>query len=277
MTKKFKRVIARLDVKGPNVVKGVQMEGLRVLGQPEEFAEYYYNQNADEIIFSDIVASLYGRNNLIDVVSKTAKNIFIPLIVGGGIRTLKDIYDLLRAGADKISLNSAAIKNPKFIQEAVKEFGSSTITISVEVNFLNNKYEIFYNNGREPANIDLNEWINECQDRGAGEILLSAIHKDGTGKGYDTNLIEQVKEIVYIPLIVQGGAGSIKDIEHVSNYEIDGIVLSSALHYTKISQDGNVYREGSLEGNKEFLKSKKNFLNFEKLNIEMIKKAVSNL
>lgn len=273
MVSKNIRIITRLDVKGKNVVKGVQMEGLRVLGDPEEFAKYYYDQGADEIIFSDIVASLYGRNNLIDVVSKTAKNIFIPLIVGGGIRSLNDINNLLRAGADKIALNSGAIKNPKFIDEAVKEFGSSTVTISVEVNFFNNKYEVFYNNGREQANIEASSWIKQCQDRGAGEILLSAIHKDGTGSGFDTNLISQIANSVNIPLIVQGGAGSIKDINLIKKLKIDGVVLSSVLHYTKVMDQNNKIDNIS-EGNIEFLKNKKKFLNFEKLNIRSIKKIL---
>mgnify|MGYP001384719771 CR=1 FL=1 len=274
MSRKLKRVIARLDVKGPNIVKGVQMEGLRVLGDPEEFAEYYYNQGADEIIFSDIVASLYGRNSLLEVVSKTAKNIFIPLTVGGGIRSLKDINDLLRAGADKISLNSAAIKNPQLIDDAVKEFGASTITIAIEVNWLDKKYEILYNNGRELANIDLEKWLIECQERGAGEILLTAIHRDGTGQGFDTKLIDQVNKIVKVPLIVQGGAGSINDIKKIISYEIDGVVLSSALHYTKIAQKKNTYKDTSSEGNKEFIKNKKTFLNFKNLDIQMIKQIV---
>lgn len=274
MISKNIRIITRLDVKGKNVVKGIQMEGLRVLGDPEEFAKYYYDQGADEIIFSDIVASLYGRNNLTEVVSKTAKNIFIPLIVGGGVRSLNDINNLLRAGADKITLNSGAIKNPKFIDEAVKEFGSSTITISLEVNFFNNKYEVFYNNGREQANIEVNNWIKQCQDRGAGEILLSAIHKDGTGSGFDINLINQVANNVKIPLIVQGGAGSIKDIDILKNLKIDGIVLSSALHYTKIMNQNNKIGNFS-EGNIEFLKNKKKFLNFKKISIKSIKKILN--
>ena len=273
---KLKRVIARLDVKGPNIVKGVQMEGLRVLGDPEEFADYYYNQGADEIIFSDIVASLYGRNSLLEVVSKTAKNIFIPLTVGGGIRSLKDINDVLRAGADKISLNSAAIKNPQLIDDAVKEFGSSTITIAIEVNLLDKKYEILYNNGRELAHIDLEKWIIECQERGAGEILLTAIHRDGTGQGFDIKLIDQVNKIVKVPLIVQGGAGSTKDIEKIISYKVDGIVLSSALHYTKIAQKDNTYKDTSSEGNKEFIKNKKTFLNFKNLDIKMIKQIVDS-
>lgn len=276
MSGKLKRVIARLDVKGPNVVKGVQMEGLRVLGDPEEFAEYYYNQGADEIIFSDIVASLYGRNSLLEVVSKTAKNIFIPLTVGGGIRNLKDINDLLRAGADKISLNSAAIKNPQLIDDAVKEFGSSTITMAIEVNLLDDKYKILYNNGRELAHIDLKKWLIECQERGAGEILLTAIHRDGTGQGFDIRLIDQVNKIIKVPLIVQGGAGSINDIEKIIVHKVDGIVLSSALHYTKIAQEEKTYKDTSSEGNKEFIKNKKTFLKFKNFDIKMIKQIVDS-
>ena len=168
------RIIPKLDIKGNNLVKGINLEGLRVLGEPHEFAKKYFEDGADELFYQDVVASLYGRNNLHDVISKTAKEIFIPLTVGGGIRSLKDIFDVLRAGADKVSINTEAINNPDFIYDASKKFGSSTIVISIEI--IKNTDGIYYaftDNGRNNSGIKVLDWIKKIEMMNAGEIIFN--------------------------------------------------------------------------------------------------------
>ena len=170
------RIIPRLDVKGPNLVKGVHLEGLRVLGKPEEFASKYYLEGADELIYIDVVASLYGRKNLLEIVERAAQQIFIPLTAGGGIRTFDDIKNLLRAGADKVAINTAGIRNPRFIKEAAQSFGSQCIVVSIEAKSRENgRYEAFTDNGREKTGKDVFEWAKEAVDLGAGEILVTSI------------------------------------------------------------------------------------------------------
>jgi len=166
---KYIRIIPRLDIKGPNLVKGIHLEGLRVLGKPEDFAKLYYEQGADELIYQDTVASLYQRNSLTDIITRTAKNIFIPITVGGGLRTLDDINTVLRAGADKVSINTAAINNPDFITEASRVFGSSTIVIAIEaIKQPDNSYLAYTDNGREYTGVDAIAWAKEVEERGAG-------------------------------------------------------------------------------------------------------------
>ena len=168
------RIIARLDIKGPNLVKGIHLEGLRVLGKPEDFAKYYYETGADELMFMDVVASLYGRNGLTEIISKTAKEIFIPLTVGGGIKTIEDIKMTLRAGADKVSINTAAIKNPNFIKEASREFGSSTIVATIEaIKERNGEYFAFVDNGRDYTGIEVIKWAKKLEELGAGELVIT--------------------------------------------------------------------------------------------------------
>ena len=168
---KYIRIIPRLDIKGPNLVKGIHLEGLRVLGKPENFAQLYYEQGADELIYQDTVASLYQRNNLTEIITRTAKNIFIPLTVGGGLRDVKDINKVLRAGADKVAINTAAINNPNFINKASKAFGSSTIVVAVEaIKQKDNSYLAYTDNGREYTNVEVLSWVKEAEERGAGEI-----------------------------------------------------------------------------------------------------------
>lgn len=277
LNKKPIRVIPKLDIKGPNVVKGVQMEGLRIVGEPESMSNFYYDEGADELILTDIVASLYGRNALFNVISKMSKNIFVPLTVGGGLRTLKDIYKVLRSGADKISISSQAIKEPKFIEEAVKEFGSSTITITIETNFYNEKNLVYFNNGRDITNLDPLEWAKECENRGAGEIFLYSIKKDGTGLGFDTELIKNFKNRLNIPLIIGGGAGSSLDLENLADIDfISGIALSSILHYSNIGRESAQNKKKFKEdGNFNYLRNKNKNQKFEKISINKIKKSLS--
>lgn len=254
------RIIPRLDVKGPNLVKGIHLEGLRVLGKPWDFAYYYYKSGADELIYMDVVASLYGRNSLQDIIKKTSKNIFIPLTVGGGLRTVGDIREILRSGADKVSLNTAAIDNPGIIKEASVMFGSSTIVISMEViKDQSGKYLLYTNSGREYTGLEVLEWSKEVEKMGAGEIFLTSVDRDGTGKGYDIELVKRVATEVSIPVIACGGAGEKGDIKEViSNGKADAVSLCSVLHYDFIMNTSPLEEyDFDREGNVEYLKSNK--------------------
>ena len=210
------RIIPRLDVKGPNLVKGIHLEGLRVLGNPNFFAKYYYENGADELLYSDVVASLFERNSLSEVISSTAKEIFIPITVAGGIRTLEDIKNILRVGADKVSLNTAVIKNPDLIEKASRMFGSSTIVVTIEaIKESEGKYLAYTDNGREMTGIEVVEWAKKVESLGAGEIIITSVDKEGTGEGFDIDLTRMVSEAVSIPVIAHGGAGSMKDVQKV--------------------------------------------------------------
>ena len=252
------RIVSRLDIKGPNLVKGVNLEGLRILGKPQQFAKTYYEEGIDELIYIDTVASLYGRNSLLDLIKLTAKKIFIPLTVGGGIRKIDDIREILRAGADKVSINSAAIKNPDFIKEAVKKFGSSTIVIGIEAQKnLDGTYKCHIENGRQSTNWDPIEWALKAEEMGAGEILLTAIHKEGTGSGFDKHLLKKLTDKLRIPVIASGGAGSFSSIQEVVDYaKVDAICIASMFHYFLVEKNklSNKYVKYE-EGNTEFLNS----------------------
>ena len=192
-----KRIIAKLEIKNDNLVKGINLEGLRVLGKPEYFAENYYNFGVDELIYQDVVASLYGKNALYETINKTSKKVFIPLTVGGGIRNLNEIYKILKAGADKVSINSQAIKNPQILYDAIKIFGKSTIVVNIEVIKKENDYFCYYNNGRTPSNLKAKDWISKLQKIGVGEIFLIFVDYDGTGKGFDLGFIKNKKILKY--------------------------------------------------------------------------------
>ncbi len=248
------RIIPRLDIKGPNLVKGIHLEGLRVLGKPEDFAQYYYANNADELMFVDVVASLYERNSLHDIIKKTAKHIFIPLTVSGGIRSLDDIREVLRAGADKVSLNTAAIKTPELIKEASREFGSSTIVVTIEaIKQEDGGYLAYTDNGREYTGIDVKDWAVKVEELGAGEIVLTSVDNEGTGSGFDLALTRMVSDSVAIPVIAHGGAGKNKDVvDVVENGNADAVSMASILHYHAIDEimATNDFKD---EGNTEFL------------------------
>jgi len=232
------RIIPRLDIKGPNLVKGVHLEGLRVLGKPETFARHYYEQGADELLYIDIVASLYGRNNLLDIVERTAREIFVPLTVGGGMRTLDDIRRVLRAGADKVAVNTAAVRRPEFVREAANRFGASTIVVSIEaIRRPDGGWEPYTDNGREKTGLDALEWAARVAEMGAGEILLTAIDREGTGKGYDLELTRRVATAVPIPVIACGGAGRPEHVAVVLREgRADAASLASVLHYDFVSR-----------------------------------------
>lgn len=258
------RIIPRLDIKGPNLVKGIHLEGLRVLGKPAHFAKYYYENGADELLFMDVVASLYGRNSLHDIISETAKNIFIPLTVGGGLRTLDDIKLVLRAGADKVCLNTAAIKNPKIIEQAVKKFGSSTIVISIEaIKQENGEHFCFIDNGREYTGIEVVSWVNRVQELGAGEIIITSVDREGTGKGFDKELISKISEVAKVPLVIHGGAGSKTHISQIlKEYDVDAVSSSAIFHYDFIKKNKKEVANAS-EGNFDFLLSGRSVKNIQ--------------
>lgn len=246
------RIIPRLDIKGPNLVKGIHLEGLRVLGQPERFARYYYEQGADELLYMDIVASLYQRNSLPDVVKRTSREIFIPLTVGGGLRSLDDIRDVLRGGADKVSLNTAAIRQPELIIEAARRFGSSTILVSIEAKKMpDGEYEAYVDNGRERTGVEVFGWARRVAELGAGEIMITSIDQEGTGKGFDLELTRRVAQMVPIPVIACGGAGNVNHIcEVVTDGMADAVSVASLLHYNFIKQQVSFAGNGPIaEGN----------------------------
>jgi len=230
------RVIARLDVKAPNLVKGIQFEGLRKLGNPNDFAKDYYEQGIDEIYYEDIVASLYERNSLLDIIVKATKDIFVPITVGGGLRTVADVQAVLQAGADKVAINTAAIKNPTLIREVSERFGSQCMVLSVQAKKTTSGWEAYYDNGRERSGIDVVEWIKNGVASGAGEILLTSVDMEGSRKGFDLELVETITRLVDIPVIASGGMGDLSDFEKVViDAHADAVAVASALHYRTIT------------------------------------------
>lgn len=266
------RIIPRLDIKGPNLVKGIHLEGLRVLGRPEQFARYYYEMGADELIYMDIVASLYNRNSLHDIIRRTAKEIFIPLTVGGGLRTIDDIKSVLRSGADKVSLNTAALNDPTLVRGAARKFGSSTIVVSIEaIKQPDGTYKAFTDNGREATGIDALEWARRAEELGAGEIVVTAVDREGAGKGFDIELTKMISRNVSIPVIAHGGAGKLEDIAEVVNDGLaDAVAIASMLHYDFISKN-DVVGTVKGEGNLEFLKRGGTFSKIEPADLREIK------
>jgi cyclase len=227
------RLIARLDIKGENLIKGIQLEGLRVLGAPNNYALRYYQQGADELIYMDSVATLYGRNHLVQIIKEASKDIFIPMTVGGGIRSIEDAREILRSGADKVAINSAAVRNPKLISEIAREFGSQCMVLSVEAKAVEGEFwEVYTDNGRERTGINVSDWVKKCVSNGAGEILLTSVDREGTRKGFDINLIEIVSSSVNVPIIASGGMGDIGDLlPAVVQGGADGIAMADILHY----------------------------------------------
>ena len=250
------RIIPRLDIKGPNLVKGIHFEGLRVLGKPEHFARFYYENGADELIYMDAVASLYGRNSLLDIVRRTAREIFIPLTVGGGIRTIDDISAALRAGADKVSINTAAIARPELIREASRKFGASTMVVSIEaIGTADGRYEAYVNYGRERTGVNALEWAQRAAELGAGELMVTSINQEGTGKGFDIELTRRVAASVPVPVIAGGGAGTTAHVHQViSEAGVNAVALASIVHYYCQRQHETTEPEYASEGNIEFLR-----------------------
>ena len=230
------RIIPRLDIKGPNLIKGIQLEGLRVMGDPQEFAIRYYEAGADELVYMDIVASLYGRNNLSDIIRRAADRVFIPITVGGGIRSVDDARHILRSGADKVAINTAAVARPELITEVSRRFGSQAMVLSIEAKQVApGKWEAYTDNGRERTGLDVLEWIRRGVELGAGEILLTSVDREGTRKGFDIDLVRQVSAAVPVPVIASGGMGSIEHfIEAATTGGADAVSMADVLHYNRI-------------------------------------------
>lgn len=229
------RIISRLDIKGPNLIKGIQLEGLRVIGNPNFYAKKYFDDGVDELLLIDCVASLYGRNNLVDIIKKASNEIFIPITVGGGIRSIKDAEKLFMSGADKIAINSKAIVEPNIINKLAKSFGSQAVVSSIQAKKLDNKkWLAYYDNGREKTEKDVVEWAKEVEDRGAGEILLTSVDNEGTKNGFDLDLCETINSTCKVPLIYSGGMKSKNDLNKFHNFsECDAIAVASILHYNE--------------------------------------------
>ncbi|MFZ9834332.1 MAG: imidazole glycerol phosphate synthase subunit HisF [Ilumatobacteraceae bacterium] len=233
------RLIARLDIKGANLIKGVHLEGLRVVGDPQIHAAKYYQDGADEIIYMDTVASLYGRNNLVDVVSRATEHVFVPITVGGGIRSVEDARTLLRAGADKVAINTAAIKEPKLISQLSDVWGSSTIVLSIEAKKTGDKkWEAYTDNGRERTGLDVGQWAETGANLGAGEIFVTSVDQEGTRKGFDCELVAEITKRVDVPVIASGGFGSLDHLSQlVKTAKPTGVAIADSLHYNRYSFD----------------------------------------
>jgi len=231
------RLIARLDIKGANLIKGVHFEGLRVVGDPQEYAKKYYFQGADELLYIDAVASLYGRSKLAQIVRNTAEDVFVPMTVGGGIRTVEDVHDLLQSGADKVAINTAAVRRPELISEVAKRFGSQCIVLSIEAKQQGpDHWEVYTDCGREKGGLDVSEWARRGVELGAGEILLTSIDKEGTRKGFDLSLTRTVTDVVKIPVIASGGMGNPQDVVNVVHKaDADAVAMAYSLHYDRFT------------------------------------------
>ena len=225
------RIISRLDIKNDYVIKGINLEGLRKIGNPLEIAKRYYKKGVDEFFLLDCVASLYRRNNLFDLIKECTKEIFIPLTIGGGIRSLKDIEKCLENGADRIAINSYVTENPKFLLEATRHFGSSTIVSYIEAKKIKDNYEVYKYYGREPTGIFLIDWLKIIQDYHCGEIILTSIDNDGLKTGFDIEMVEKIKNFIYTPLVISGGCGKLEHRKNLKKiYPDTNIALGSCLH-----------------------------------------------
>ena len=278
MNKNPIRIIPFLDIKNGLLIKGINLEGLRVLGKASNFSNHYYKSGADEICYIDNVATLYGTNNLSKFISETANNVFIPLSVGGGIKTLEDIKKMLSAGADKVCINSAAIDNISLLKQASRIFGSANITIIIQSIKINNKYYISKSSGRDLIKINSIDWAQKVEDNGAGEIILTSVNNEGLKKGFDIDLTNKVCEKVNIPVIAHGGAGTFKNIYEVIKYtDISGVGLASILHYealnyfpkleTKIGNTNFLQNFNKVKKKRNLILEIKNYLKSKKIKI----------
>jgi len=229
------RIIAKLDVKPPYVVKPVHFEGLRRVGTPSELAKKYYVQGADEVVYIDIVSSLYQRNIIFDEIEKTANELFIPFSVGGAVRSIDDFSKLFHIGADKVAINTYAVQeNPDIIDNAAKIFGNQAVVVNIEAKKWGDYWECYTDCGRIQSGKNVLEWAKEVEGRGAGEILLQSVDSDGRNRGFDLELCKQVVDLVNIPVVVSSGAGSLDDIKKVIEYaKPSGVAIASLLHYDK--------------------------------------------
>ena len=230
------RIIPRLDIKGPNLIKGIRLEGFRVVGDPHRYALDYYRQGADELVFMDIVASLYQRNNLTDIVRRAADQIYIPITVGGGIRSLGDVDQLLRSGADKVAINTAAVARPELIAEVSGRYGAQCMVLSVEAKRIGpGRWEAYTDNGREHTGLDVVDWVMRAVALGAGEVLLTAVDQEGTRKGLDLALLQAVASRVNVPIIASGGFAVAPELRQARDAGVSGVAIADALHWKRTS------------------------------------------
>lgn len=229
------RLIARLDIKGANLIKGVHLEGLRVIGSPAEHALQYYQEGVDELLYMDCVASLYGRNHLGEIIRSAAENIFVPMTVGGGIRSVEDATQILRAGADKVAVNTAAVVTPSLISDIARRFGSQCMVLSIEAKQIGpQNWEVYTDNGRERTGLDVIEWVKRGVALGAGEVLLTSVDREGTRKGFDINLVRAVTSEISVPVIASGGMGRPEDcVEVTQDGGADAVAMADILHYRR--------------------------------------------
>ncbi len=230
------RIIPKLEIKNEYLIKGLQFEGLAKLGDPIHFAKKYYSDGADQIYIQDIVASLYSRDNLFEVVNEVSKNIFVPITVGGGIKDIGDIKNLLKSGADRISVNTKVITDPNFIGEINEIFGNQFLTVSIEVRNINGYFYCMMNHGRDNSNYQLKDWLKILDKFNVGEVMITSIDNDGSCDGYDKNLVNEIKKFNYnFPIVYGGGLNSVKDIDDLLlKYNFSGINIAAALHDNKL-------------------------------------------
>ena len=225
------RLIARIDTKAEKVIKGIHLEGWRFVGDADEFCKKYYSQGVDEILLIDSVASLYNRSKLINIIKNSAKNLFVPLTAGGGIKNIFDAEELFKSGADKVAINSAAVINPKLIKEISKNFGSQSLVISIQAKKESKNWKIYYDAARERTDIDIVEWISKCQDYGAGEFLITSIDKEGTGQGFDLELMKVATNVSRIPIVASGGFSELNHLDDIINKcGVSAVAIANALH-----------------------------------------------
>ncbi len=226
------RLIARLDIKSDKLIKGINFEGLRIIGNPYEFANNYYEDGIDEILYIDTVATLYGRNNLKHILNKTSEKLFIPVTAGGGVSNITNAQELLDNGADKIFVNSAAVREPNILRALVDKFGSANIVSSIEAKNINNEWLVYIDNGREKTNYKLEQWLEIVQDSGVGEILITSIDFDGTKKGFDINLFENIENKINVPYVISGGMGTLEHLKKIKEVcRPSGIAIGTSIHY----------------------------------------------
>ncbi len=228
------RLIPRLDIKGPNLIKGVQLEGLRVIGSPQLYASRYYEAGADELLYVDVVASLYGRNSLHEIIRRAAEDVFVPLTVVGGLRSVDDVRDALRAGADKVGINTAAVKRPLLIAEVARAFGSQCMVLSIEAKRIGpGQWEAYTDNGRERSGLDVVAWARRGVELGAGEIVLTSVDREGGRQGYELELISAVASAVDVPVIASGGMGKPMDLVDAVAAGASAVAMADILHYER--------------------------------------------
>jgi imidazole glycerol-phosphate synthase subunit HisF len=237
MTKKV-RLIARLDIKGPKLIKGINLEGVRVVGDPHEYAKTYFHQGIDEILYMDSVATLYGRNSLAGLVRETTEDVFVPMTVGGGLRSLADVDEMMRAGADKVAINTAAVRRPALLTEVSRRYGSQAMVLSLEAKKRpsGKGWEVYVDLGREKTDIDVIDWVQQAVKLGAGEILVTSVDREGMRGGFDVELVRAVCDVVDVPVIASGGMGQLEHgSEVIEQGGADAVAMAHVLHYKQIS------------------------------------------